>query len=526
MKRRIFFQLVSFALFFNEMALNAQVVLTGAVNDGDGYPLAGVAVTSGDRQYRTMTDKDGKFSLAVDRYAIRLDISLQGYRSQEIFPEDVGEITVTLPREDTYDRGKAIFTGYTVQSKGAVTGAIATVTGEELARSPVANLSQALTGRLAGLYTYESYSEPSRATTNLYVRGAGTRYANAPLVVIDGIPYTYNSSELFEYISAMEIESVSILKDASTQALYGIQGANGVIAVTTKKGVQGKIRVDARIDQLFEQTTTRLPFLSSSDYVRLRNEAAYNDGLGAYAFFSEQEVNGYLAGTDREVYPNNDWRKINMKDLTAMQRVGVNVTGGNARVTFFTNVNAMHQDGMWKTDQSKYDPNNNFWWANFRTNVEARLNRYLKAAMNLSGNIKREKTPAGGYADGIYYRLYSVPAYVYGPVTPAITNPQTGETSEAGGVVVTATEPVPAYAAINRAGYSQITRTNIYAQFSLQMDMSFLTQGLNLTGYMTYQTNSNNNLNVRQSYAAWIRTGNKDQLEFSPYGTPVAFPFI
>ncbi|MDR1172811.1 MAG: SusC/RagA family TonB-linked outer membrane protein [Bacteroidales bacterium] len=517
-------KLFVFALFLAATPSHAQVVLTGTVGDDGGHPLAGVAVASDDGKFGTITDRDGKFSLSVDNYGIRLNLSLQGYRSLEVFPEEAGEITATLPREETYRLGERVFTGYSVQRRGAVTGSAATVTGEELERSPAANLSQALTGRLPGLYTYESYSEPSRTLTNLYVRGAGTRYANAPLVVIDGIPYTYNSSELFEYVSAMEIESVSVLKDASTQALYGIQGASGVIVVTTKRGVQGKVRVNARIDQIFEQPTTRLPFLGSADYTRLRNEAGYNDGMGPYAFFSESEVNGYLAGTNREVYPDNNWREINMKDLTSMQRIGVNVTGGNARVAFFTNVNAMHQDGMWKTDQTKYDPNNNFWWANFRTNVDAKLNRYLKASMNLSGNIKREKTPGGGYTDGIYYRLYSVPPYVYGPVTPALTDPQTGKTSEAGGVVVSSTESVPAYAAINRIGYSQITRTNIYAQFAMQMDMSFLTEGLNLTGSMAYQTNSTNSLNVTQSFAAWIRTGNRDELQFDPYGTAVDAP--
>jgi TonB-linked SusC/RagA family outer membrane protein len=432
--------------------------------------------------------------------------------------EEAGNLTKT----ELYRPEELVRFGYSSQHKGAVTGSVATTSGKELESSPVANLSQALAGRLTGLFTTESYSEPSRVNTTLRVRGASTIYANQPLVVIDGFPYAYNGNQLFEYISAYEVESISVLKDASAQAIYGIQGANGVIVITTKRGRNDKLKVDVRLHQTFEQPTTQLSFLSSGEYVQLRNEAGYNDGMGRNAYFSPTDVQGFVSGENRELYPNNDWRKLNMRDLTHMQRVGVDLTGGNDKAVFYTNFNVMHQNSMWKTYQTKYNPNNDFLWANFRSNVDVRFNNVLSASLNLSGNIKREKTPGSsrfqGFAEQLYYRMYTVPSYIYGPTTPKTVDPETG--IESGDqIVVTGTEPFTAYSVINRLGYINHTVTNIYAQFALKLDLGFLTQGLNLSGYAGYQTNSVNSLYTTQAFESWVRTPDFSELEFTKYGT-------
>jgi TonB-linked SusC/RagA family outer membrane protein len=522
MKNLILLPFIAFSLLGT---VNAQIIVKigGTVSDDGGNPVSGVKVTGVAGKSKAVSDNAGQYVLEIDDESDAVTFSLPGYRSQTVALTGETEVNVELRRAEAYNSDETVFLGYSAQRKGNFTGSAATVTGEELKRSPTANLSQALTGRLAGLYTYESYSEPSRTNTTLRVRGANSIWANTPLIVIDGFPYSYDVNQLFEFISASDVESISVLKDASAQALYGIQGANGVIVVTTRRGVQGKLKVDVKIDQTFEQTSTRLPFIGSDEYVPLRNQAGYNDGLGRYNYFSEQEELNFISGENKELYPSNDWRKINMKDVTHMQRVNVDATGGNGRATFFTNFNVMHQDGMWKTDQTKYDPNNNFIWANFRTNVDVKLNRYLSAALNLSGNIKREKSPGSssitGFADGVYYRLYTVPSYVYGPVTPRVVDPATGEVlDEGGGVTVTVTEPYSAYSVINRLGYAQHTLTNIYAQFALKLDLNFLAKGLDLSGYMGYQTNSASRLYNQQTFTSWLRTGGYDELEFVEYG--------
>lgn len=288
--------------------------------------------------------------------------------------EDTVTVGAGLKSTELYNPEDVVQFGYSSQKRGAVSGSVATVTGKKLESTPAANLSQSLSGRLSGLFTQEIYSEPSCVNTTLRVRGASTIYANSPLVVIDGFPYAYNGNELFEYISAYEVESISVLKDASAQALYGIQGANGVIVITTKRGRAQKLEVNVRFDETLEQPSTQIPFLSSAEYVQLRNEAGYNDGLGRNAYFSEADVAGFVSGENRVLYPNNDWRKLNMKDFSQMQRVGVDLTGGNDRAVFYTNFNVMHQGSMWKTYQTKYNPNNDFLWVNFRSNVDVKLN--------------------------------------------------------------------------------------------------------------------------------------------------------
>ena len=510
--------------------LNAQVtIISGTVSDEGGKLLSGVKITTVEGKNKALSGKEGQYVLNIDDESNAVIFSMAGYHSQLLSLVDDYEPDVALRRAEAYNLDETVYLGFATQRKGDVTGSVATVSGETLGSSPLPNLSQAFAGRLAGLYTYESYSEPSRANTTLRLRGATTIRANQPLVVIDGFPYAYNSNQLFEYISATEVESISVLKDASTQALYGIQGADGVIVITTKRGAQGKLRIEVKVDQTFEQTSTRLPFIGSDEFVPMRNQAGFNDGLGSYAYFSQADEEKFISGDDRMLYPSNDWRKMNMKDITNMQRVNFNVTGGNGRALFFTNVNVMHQDGMWKTDQTKYNPNNNFLWANFRSNVDVKLNSYLSAALNLSGNIKSERTPgesAGeGYARNIYYRQYSLPPYVFGPATPMVINPSTGEIlEEGGGVVVTATEPYTAYAAINRVGYYQHTVTNIYAQFALKFDLTFLAKGLDLSAYIGYQTNSVNSMLNVQRFASWLRTSDYNELKFTPYGTGVDTP--
>jgi len=432
-------------------------------------------------------------------------------------------INALMPFAESGNHDDEVNMGFVRQRRGEITGAVSTVKGSVLEQTPTPTLSSTLHGRLSGLITRETSSEPSRVSTSLWSRGASTNGAYQPLIVIDGFTYRDYSTDLLEYISAMEVESISLLKDASTQALYGVQGGNGVLVINTKRGVQGKVTVDVRIDDIVEQPSTQLDFIPSSDYVLMRNQAALNDGLGEYYYFNRKTTEGFLDGDNPELYPNNNWRKMNMKDFSNMQRIGVNFLGGNERAQFYTNINLMHQDGIWKTEQTEYDPNNDYIWANFRSNVDVKLHKRLSIGLNLSGNIKRERgpgsTPTGEtFGDQIYYRLYTVPPYVYGPVTPVTEDPETGEMS-GGEMSVTETETYPAYAVLNRVGYKVRTTTNIYAQFFAKLDLDFITKGLSITGFGGYQTHSLGVMNTGQNFEKWVRTNDYDVLEFNRYLT-------
>ncbi len=501
-----------------------QELITGIITDEFNNPLSNVLINSANGKDGTLTNFQGEYSLMVLDGGKNLIISRDGYRNQTINIAGKSKIDIRL-RKDAHRKDELIDLGYSVQKGSEISGSISAIRGEELERSPVANLTQTLAGRLSGLTTQESYSELSRATTNLYVRGLSAARNNGPLVIIDGIINAYNSNQSLEYISPNEIESITILKDASSQALYGIQGANGLIVVKTKRGVKGGLQIKTRFDQSFQQASTKPTSYNSYDYAILRNQAAYNDGLGENYLFSENQLNGYKNGSDAQLYPSNNWYSQYMQDVAFMQRASANLTGGNDKVQFFSNINFMHQGGLFKTSQDKYDANSNNIWINYRTNVDMNLNRYLKAFIRLSGNIKRERTPGAGNSS-VYSSIFQLPPNMFGPLTPTIPGVD-GEASTGGQVITTERVANPTFGRLNRTGYYRHTVTNITSQFGFDLDMGFLTKGLNLKGVLAYQTNSVGSLGTTQDYERYVRTNDIDKLEFNKKGaqnnTPLAY---
>jgi TonB-linked SusC/RagA family outer membrane protein len=492
--------------------------ISGRVTDAFGSPLPGVTINAGNGRNGTATDVEGKYTITLTDDSQYLHFAYLGYASQRQALGQHTSLDVTL-QPDAHRKDEMVQLGYTAQPAGEISGAVATVRGEDLEKAPVANLSQSFAGRLAGLTTQETFSELSRANTDLFIRGLSGARKTGPLVVVDGLVVSYNSNQTLEYISANEIESVTLLKDAATQALYGIQGGNGVLVITTRRGRKGPLEIKTRLDHAVQQVTTRPDAYASADYAEMRNQAAFNDGLGPNYLFSDEQIAQYRSGTN-ENYPNNDWYSRFIKDYASMQRLAVNVTGGDDRVQFFSNINFMHQGGQFKTDQTKYNPNANNIWVNYRSNVDMNLNKYLKAFVRLSGNVKREHTPGAGN-EAVYRSIFQLPPTMYGPVTPQANNDSpTGEKQ----VITTERVASPTYGMLNRTGYVNHTVTNITSQFGLNQDLGFLTKGLNLTGTFSYQTNSVGSLRTTQDYERWVRTDDADALTFTKKGSQVNSP--
>ncbi|WP_354334744.1 SusC/RagA family TonB-linked outer membrane protein [Pedobacter sp. CG_S7] len=509
-KTTLLLTLVSLSLFGTTvMAQEVSASIEGVVKDEFGKPIAGVVINSLSRKTGTSTNIKGEYTIAnIENES--LVFSYNGYFTQKVAIDGKETIDIEL-KPDVHKKDEIVQLGYTSQPRSEISGSVATVSGEELEKSPVANLTQSFAGRFAGLTTLESYSELSRANTDIYVRGLSAARGNGPLVMIDGIIVSYNSNQTLDYISANEIESVSILKDASTQALYGIQGANGLIVITTKRGVKGKVKIKTSFDQSMQEATTKPTFYGAADYAEMRNQAAVNDGTSKA--FTDRQVQNYRLGGN-ELYPSNNWYDRYFEDLANMQRIGLNVSGGSDKVQFYSNINFMHQGGQFNTDQTEYNSNANNVWINYRSNVDMKLNRYLKAFIRLSGNVKRERTPGSGNST-IYSSLFQMPPTIYGPLTPD------------GQVITTEDIGAPTYGMLNRSGYVRHTVTNITSQFGLDLDMSFLTKGLSISGVVAYQTNAVGSLRTTQNYERWMRTGNADELLFIKKGgennTPLAY---
>ena len=491
----------------------------GVVTDRNGNPLSGITVSSQSEKYLTKTEADGTYELTVYDDCDSLLFHSPGFQSRKA-KVLAGTVDMVLWEAGTYDLDEIVYMGHTSQRRGEISGSVSSASGADLDHAPGSSLTMALGGRLPGLFTRETYSEPMRTTTTMYSRSITSMRANQPIAVVDGMVVSHDASTILNALTASEIESVTLLKDAASQAIYGIQGADGILVITTRRGMQGKLKVGVHLDQTFEQMSTKPYFISSAEYAQLRNQAAANDGLGENFYFSDEQIAGFQSGSNLNLYPNNNWRDMFLKDVSSMQRVGVDVSGGSEKVQFYTNMNIMHQGSFYETEQTDYDSDNNYMRVNFRSNVDVSLARYLTGSLRLFGDVRKERTGGGKFMDAVYPSLYRIPSTVYGPVTPRVIDSSAGEVlDEGGGVIVTDKVQETPYAMLNRMGYSQYTITNVYAKFALNLDMSFLTKGLSMTGSLAYHTNYWNALNATQTYERWIRSADMSTLSFEPYGT-------
>lgn len=492
--------------------------IAGRVTDQFGHPLSKVDVQTLEGKNGTSTSITGVFSLVVSDSRMSLVFSKPSFLSKTVEINGRDSINVILER-DIHGEDEVIALGWDKTKRKYLTGSVSSVRGEELEKSPVANLTLTFPGRFTGLTTFETYSELSRSHTNLYIRGFSTSRAGGPMVMIDGIMVPYNANQTLDYISPDEIESVELLKDGVTQSMYGILGGNGVLLVNTKHGHKGPLNIGVRMDHSVQQVTTSPTMFPSWKYATLRQEAWQNDfgdKAGYEPIFTQEDIAKFKSGKD-PLYPNHNWYDYFFRKVTSMQRLGINAEGGNDRVQFYSNLNFMLQHGFFKTDQEDYNPNPFDLWANFRSNVDLKINQYLSASLHLAGNVKREHTPGEGNSS-IYSSIFHLPPSMFGPLTPVDIDSVTGKPlPDSRQVVTSGTEHNPTYGMLNRRGYRNHTVTNIFAQFDLKLDLSFLTEGLSAKGTFAYQTNSVNSLSTLQDYRRMKRDiSQMDKLIFDP----------
>ncbi|MEG1839557.1 MAG: SusC/RagA family TonB-linked outer membrane protein, partial [Bacteroidaceae bacterium] len=357
--------------------------VTGIIKSKEGEPLIGVNVLVKSSTVGTITDIDGKFEIRVPDKNSLLEISYIGFYPQSFLITESKNMTIVL-KENTQLLDEVVVVGYGKQSKVSLTGSVASVSAVELKQSPVSNLSSALAGRLPGLLATQGSGEPGGDASTIWIRGLGT-YSEAalkPLILVDGVERT------FDDIDPNEIENISILKDASSTAVYGVQGANGVVLVTTKRGVVDKPSITASYQHSL-QTPTRLPdYLDSYDALKLYREALINDGRDGEAnMYSEEYLNKFRDRSNptyQYLYPNVNWLDECLKDVSQMMKANVNVSGGSSMARYFVSVGYMSQGGLYKhADKIKdYDIQARTERYNFRSNIDLDLTRDLSMEVN------------------------------------------------------------------------------------------------------------------------------------------------
>ena len=371
--------------------------LSGIVRDESGEPIIGASVLVKGTKVGTVTNAEGEFSLDVPASGM-LVISYMGFATREVPIKNNSNLKITLNEDEAQNLNEVVVVGYGTQKKASVTGAIASVTTKDLVQTPQANISNMLVGKMPGLIAMQRSGAPGEDNSTLLIRGVSTFSDNtAPLVMIDGVERpNYNG------LDPNEIESVSILKDASATAIYGVRGANGVILITTRKGQKGKPHLSYS-GNVAVQSPTALPhYLNSAQYCEMYNEAlkndAYTKGTSNVPRFTDEDIRLYRDGTDPIMHPNTDWVGTFLRKASLRTQHNFNISGGTDRVKYFISAGFFNQGGMYKYTKidRDHDVNASDTRYNFRSNLDFTITQDFKAVVQLSTQINDIRTPGLG----------------------------------------------------------------------------------------------------------------------------------
>lgn len=357
--KTLFFTYLIFALSLSAVA---QMEVKGVVTDETGAPLPGVTVLNIDSNRGVITDKDGKYSIQVEP-GTTLQFSFIGMISQQIKVGNNPTIDVTL-KTDLIGLEEVQVVAYGIQKKITVTGAISDIRNEELVKSPGASVTNALAGRVTGIEVVQNTGQPGADEAALYIRGIATLNDATPLTIVDGVVRS------FSQIDPEEIESISILKDASATAVYGVRGANGVIIVTTKRGQKGKSKISVSSSVGLQQPTMMLDKANSYKYALGHNERNMNDGNPASTNVFTDKVLDIFKNGGNILFPDMDWFDYLFKEFALQSKTNFTLSGGTDKIRYFTALGYLSQNGQLKDLDPRYNNNFKFDRYNYRSNID------------------------------------------------------------------------------------------------------------------------------------------------------------
>ncbi|MCR1998850.1 MULTISPECIES: SusC/RagA family TonB-linked outer membrane protein [Bacteroides] len=472
---------------------NNKITISGTVLDKTtNDPLIGVSVVvKGVANAGTITDMDGKFTLKLPYAEAPLVFSYLGYQPQEIVPGAKKDLTVLL-QEDTKALQEVVVVGYTKQRKETMVGSVATITTKDLTQSPTANINNALAGRLPGLVVNQyAGGEPGVDQSELFIRGKATYGNQSAIVIVDGIERDMS------YLAPDEIETFTILKDASATAAYGIRGANGVIVITTKRGKAAeKATVNLKASVGINQPIGFPEYLGSADYATLYNEARLNDAkmtgadISSLNLFSQQAIDNFRrAKGDNSDGLGYDWDYYDFAFKPGMQEdVSLSIRGGTDKVRYYVLANYFSQGGNYKySNAGEYNSQTRFTRYNFRSNIDININRYLSTRLDLGARITDRNAP-GTTAGRLMTICATQPPYL--PIlVEENSHPQNEEYIQQNSRGMLYGDNIYRYnilGELSRTGYLNEKNTYLNGSFAMNLDMGFLTKGLKAEVMFSY----------------------------------------
>lgn len=466
-------------------------LVTGNVRDSFGDPLPGASIIVPGTLHGTVTNAEGQFSIRVPNETKSLDISFVGMKTLNVNIERRNSIDVTL-EDESIALQEVVAIGYGVQKKETVVGSVSQATEEDLKKiGSVTDLRQALSGQLPGIVSLTSSGEPGgvltgESSTNVFIRGQNTWNGGQPLVLVDGVERSMNN------VDVNEVASISVLKDASATAVFGVKGANGVILITTKRGQVGKTSLDFNYTTMGQMVSKLPEKLDSYEAMMAKNEMIEREVPLREASWRDyvpyEIVQRYKRPQTSEyavIYPNVDWADAMFKDLGLSHRATLSVRGGSQAIRFFGSLAYLHEGDMFADyDNYKgYYPNYNFDRFNFRSNIDAQLTKTTEIKLDISGfySLKNTNFNNEGSTSRADWWMWAS-AYRLAPnlFLPMYEDGRWGANQEGGN---NATNPL---AAVYNIGIRQTRTTQLNFDISLQQDLKFITDGLTAKASLFY----------------------------------------
>lgn len=479
------------------LSVYAQSTVRGTVSDEQGNRLSGVSVQIRGTTIATQSDDNGEFTLTPPSQGSVFVFTYIGFETLELVHGNSNLIQAVMT-SSSIALEETVVVGYGTQKKESVVAAISTMDAGGLRQTPASNIGIALAGRLPGLTAIQRSGVPGGEMMEFYIRGRSTVNGQQPLILVDGVPRDFTA------LDPREVETISVLKDASATAVYGVRGANGVILITTRRGHSGKPIIDVTAEQTY-QSPTRLPqMVNAHDYALLRNQVEIQNGRPP--IYDDVAINHYRLGDNPELYPVRDFVGEFMNEAFPMNRVNVNVSGGSDRMRYFTTVGYLFQEGIFKTEKFNeydYDPTSKANRVNFRSNFDININNSLSMFLNVSGYMQKKNDPVvvpnnAGYLNDVagysivIGSLLQTPNNYHNDLTP---DGEVLSTPLKGGNI----NNVP-YGMLNRSGFRNTLTNQVTASLGAEQKLGFITEGLTAKVVVSYDATAMNQQVRQRSY--------------------------
>jgi TonB-linked SusC/RagA family outer membrane protein len=473
---------IKFVLFFVavfcQLPMYAQSGLTvgGIIMSENGEPQIGVSVVVKETPGKgVISELDGHFKITGLKANQTLVFSLIGFEKKEIKLSKSDEKMQIVMKEFINELDEAIVVGYSTQRKISVIGAITNVDVKDL-KGPATSVVNMLGGRVAGIIAQPKSGEPGKDFSEFWIRGISTFGAgSAALVLIDGVQGNLNT------LDAEDIESFSILKDASATAVYGTRGANGVVLVTTKKGVAGKLQVSLKANAGVSWSPRMPNYVDGNTYAALANEASMT--RGADPIYSSVDLALFKNGLDPDLHPNINWRDVILKDATYNQQYFLSLSGGAQVARYYMSLGVMNKEALFKQDKgiNKYDTNVNYEQYNFRANIDVNLSKTSILTLGLEDVMVNQNYP--GFASSSQ-ALWDAQANLTPVTVPLVYS--SGQLPTYGPNL----DQKSPYILLNYSGFQKYYRNSVRLNLQFQQDLSMITKGLNFTALFNMNSNS------------------------------------